>query len=351
MKIIPVLVSFVLVITATRSHRMHPLSDEFIDFINSNQTLWRAGRNFHRHTPLKYLKRLAGTIKVNATFDDGLEDEPPVHKYKLKNIPFQFDARQKWRNCPTIRDIRDQGSCGSCWAVSAVSAMSDRICIRTQGRKKVYFSEFDIMSCCMTCGGSCETGGVLEKAWQYAVKDGVVSGGKYNSHEGCKPYTIPPCDHNIHHHGNKTPCGHYIPQIVCECKCQKGYKTRYRRDKIRMATYYKLTDEKKIMTEIYENGPMTASFELHEDFFSYKSGVYRHVAGKVEGYHSVKLIGWGEERGVTYWLAANSWNTDWGDNGFFKIIRGVNHLGIEDKMYAGLFRRESKSSLIHLISN
>jgi cathepsin B len=46
------------------------------------------------------------------------------------------------------------------------------------------------------------------------------------------------------------------------------------------------------------------------------------------GSHNVKIIGWGVESGVSYWLAANSWNEDWGDNGLFKIKRGNNECGI-----------------------
>lgn len=33
------------------------------------------------------------------------------------------------------------------------------------------------------------------------------------------------------------------------------------------------------------------------------------------GGHAVKLLGWGIDQGVPYWLAANSWNTDWGEAG------------------------------------
>lgn len=31
------------------------------------------------------------------------------------DLPENFDAREHWPNCPTIREVRDQGSCGSCW--------------------------------------------------------------------------------------------------------------------------------------------------------------------------------------------------------------------------------------------
>lgn len=43
------------------------------------------------------------------------------------DLPENFDSREQWPNCPTIREIRDQGSCGSCWAFGAVEAMSDRV--------------------------------------------------------------------------------------------------------------------------------------------------------------------------------------------------------------------------------
>ena len=45
------------------------------------------------------------------------------------------------------------------------------------------------------------------------------------------------------------------------------------------------------------------------------AGVYQHVSGSALGGHAIKILGWGEEDGTPYWLAANSWNTDWGDNG------------------------------------
>ena len=35
-------------------------------------------------------------------------------------LPIEFDARQQWPNCPSLRMIGDQGSCGSCWAFATV---------------------------------------------------------------------------------------------------------------------------------------------------------------------------------------------------------------------------------------
>jgi len=52
---------------------------------------------------------------------------------------------------------------------------------------------------------------------------------------------------------------------------------------------------------------------------SYKSGVYSHRSGYLEGGHAVKLLGWGTQGGLNYWLCANSWGPSWGENGYFKM--------------------------------
>lgn len=65
--------------------------------------------------------------------------------------------------------------------------------------------------------------------------------------------------------------------------------------------------------------------QVWSDFLTYRSGVY-HVhtsTAEVLGGHGVRIIGWGTEDGIPYWLVANSWNDQWGDDGWFKIARGA----------------------------
>lgn len=72
---------------------------------------------------------------------------------------------------------------------------------------------------------------------------------------------------------------------------------------------------------LFLNGPITVTFSVYEDFFSYSSGVYQHTTGKLLGYHAVKLLGWGTDwwSGIDYFFCQNSWGTKWGMGGFFYI--------------------------------
>ena len=54
--------------------------------------------------------------------------------------------------------------------------------------------------------------------------------------------------------------------------------------------------------------------------FQHLSGVYEHLTGDEMGGHAVKIMGWGVENDMPYWLVANSWNNDWGDGGEGVIV-------------------------------
>lgn len=88
-----------------------PLSDEFIKSINSLQSTWTAGKNFGDNVKLSYIKNMLGVLPNHQNFLPEVEE----HQLEGFELPTEFDSRQKWPNCPTIKEIRDQGSCGSCW--------------------------------------------------------------------------------------------------------------------------------------------------------------------------------------------------------------------------------------------
>ncbi|XP_013771910.1 cathepsin B-like [Limulus polyphemus] len=307
---------------------IHPLSQKMIDYINLINTTWKAGKNFEG-VSMKYIKGLMGVHPDNDRYK-----LPEIHHNYLGKIPTSFDSRQQWPNCPSIGEIRDQGSCGSCWAFGAVEAMSDRYCVASGGKVKVEVSAEDLLSCCWTCGMGCN-GGFPGAAWSYWVHEGIVSGGLYGSNVGCQPYLIRPCEHHIN--GSRPPCDESQNTPKCVSMCEKGYNSTYSADKHYGKSSYSVSSSiNQIQTEIMKNGPVEGSFTVYSDFINYKSGVYQHHTSEVLGMHAIRILGWGVENDTPYWLVANSWNTDWGDKGYFKILRGKDECGIESQISAGL---------------
>jgi len=314
-------------------HHHHSLSDHFIEKINKANSTWVAGRNFHPKTSQNFLKTLMGVLP------DAHKHLPPAKELLggVVDIPENFDPREKWPECPTLKEIRDQGGCGSCWAFGAVTAMSDRLCIHSKGKEHAHVSSENLLSCCYSCGFGCN-GGFPGAAWAFWQRKGLVSGGTFGSHQGCQPYAIEPCEHHVN--GTRLPCSEGARTPKCHRKCENAdYSVSYNKDKTFGQKPYSIKmDVEQIQLELMNNGPTEAAFTVFEDFPNYKSGVYQHVSGKALGGHAIRLLGWGMESGTPYWLVANSWNYDWGDKGTFKILRGEDHCGIESGVVAGLPR-------------
>lgn len=118
----------------------------------------------------------------------------------------------------------------------------------------------------------------------------------------------------------------YTPQSKTKPLCFPVTKmVRYR-----AKSYGHLAGELAMMKEILRGGPITCGVACSDGFtYEYKAGIIDDQTGFMDIDHDVEVVGWGEENGVKYWHVRNSWGTYWGMNGFFKIVRGKNNLGIE----------------------
>jgi cathepsin B len=192
--------------------------------------------------------------------------------------------------------------------------MTDRICIHSKGAQNFHISAEDLVDCCSSCGYGCD-GGYPEAAWEYWKKTGLVTGGNYNSNQGCLPYSIASCDHHVNGIkyifnkyffiiylfeiliGTKPPCQGEQPTPKCKKACEAGYTPDYKDDKHFGASAYAVKSVQQIQTEIMTNGPVEGAFTVYADFLSYKSGVYKHTTGSELGGHAIKILGWGTDNG------------------------------------------------------
>ena len=162
------------------------------------------------------------------------------------------------------------------------------------------------MVSCDKSNMACE-GGYLNKAWKYLEDTGIAA-------DSCIPYTSGD--------GKVETCPQMCADrsIIGKFKCEKGSTKEAR-------------GSSQIKSLIADGGPVETGFTVYSDFFNYKSGVYHHTSGSVQGGHAVKILGWGvdEKSGYKYWICANSWGNSWGEQGFFRIKEG--DCGIDQAAY------------------
>jgi len=317
--------------------------------VNSMQTSWTAKAPVDRFGSFDDVKVLLGAkLKTDADYVEVLSARPAFLQTFTGDIPTDWDVRTAFPDCSDVTGhIGDQSSCGSCWAFGSTMAFNDRHCIAT-GDHTFLSTEDTTANCgflhCLSMGCN---GGHPGAAWQWFASSGVVTGGGYEmTGQGatCAPYSLAPCAHHVPATEKYPACpsDEYPTPSLSQCS-ESAYAKDYKSDKIQAASSYDMSCGalsqsgclEKIQRDMIQYGSATVAFTVYEDFPTYKSGVYKHVSGSQLGGHAVRLIGWGVENGEDYWLVANSWNEQWGDNGTFKIARGTNECGIEGNVQAG----------------
>ncbi|XP_072266512.1 tubulointerstitial nephritis antigen [Pyxicephalus adspersus] len=305
---------------------------DLINLINTRNLGWRAENysQFWGMTLNEGFEYRLGTIPPSSSLLS--MNEMAVRVSPDEEFPLHFISSYKWPQY--IHRPLDQKNCAASWAFSTASVAADRIAIHSEGRFTSNLSPHHLISCNVHNQNGCR-GGHIDSAWWFLRKRGLVS------HE-CYPYTADDSN-NIHatcslssvtgNYGKSyatTPCPNSLVDSNYLYQCSPPYRIA--------------SNERAIMKEIFENGPVQAVMTVYEDFFLYKSGIYKYSGlegntpyRQLKGTHSVKIIGWGtlgHSEKDKFWIVANSWGNSWGENGYFKIHRGKNECGIESLIIA-----------------
>jgi len=250
---------------------------------------WTAGESWVTRLSPEERRRLCGTIlgpadsSKAALLSISLIDE----------LPSELDWRDHDGNWVT--PVKDQGACGSCWDFSAVAQVESWWKIHNDDYFMIDLSEQFVLSC--SGAGSCD-GGYEEDALDFIQSTGIPS-------ENCFPYSAD-------------------DQISCDSACPY-----WAAQVVTIPGWGYVTLEEAIIENIKSGvfrHPVSASYIVYTDFLlSYESGVYEHVWGEAEGGHAVLLVGWSDADSC--WICENSWDTTWGEDGYFRIKYGECDIG------------------------
>jgi len=227
------------------------------------------------------------------------------------DIPTSFD----WREKNAVTPVKDQGACGSCWTFSVTGAIESANAVA--GKGLVGLSEQQLVDCshaCCTvsnqqvCNSGCGGG------WMWNAMFDVINWGGLES-ETSYPYT-----------GGDGAC-----QMTNTSKfagSMKNYTCLSNPD---------AADEEKMAEVLIQKGPL--SIAMNADLLmSYSSGIIQPGNSCSGTYlnHALLIVGFGEDNGTKYWIVKNSWGESWGEEGYFRIQRGVGACGINNAVVSVL---------------
>jgi len=213
----------------------------------------------------------------------------------VEAIPDSWD----WRSKGAVTHVKNQQQCGSCWAFSTTGNVEGRLFLAQKSNPKlVSFSEQQLVDCDKVDQGC--NGGLPSNAYQYIMQAGGIET------EAAYPYTSAP----------NSACA-FNPSLVAG-KIHNWEAVSQ--------------NETQIAAYLVAHGPISIGINA-EWMQTYTSGVSDPLfCNPSELDHGVLIVGYGVQDGffgkTPYWIIKNSWGADWGENGYYLIIRGKGKCGL-----------------------
>jgi len=284
---------------------------------------------------------------------------PHFAKYTDGNMPDSFD----WRSLGAVTEIKNQAYCGSCWSFSTAADLEGTTYLKDN--HTLSLSNQQLVSC-DTSNYGCD-GGFPFIAMQYVQHvGGLVSWDALPYANICMDNG---CDATTEVYTGTPACNTGLINTAVEdgtAHTQSGWQM------VAMGADY----EELMRVAMVKNGPISIAFNaVGMDYYVHGivgcSATSDCDAGAVQAIlpcdpemldHAVLIVGYGTQTSsaydltqkavptddmptvesgddsddgdddgdseIPYWLIKNSWGSDWGEEGYYRIVRGENHCGV-----------------------
>lgn len=260
---------------------------------------------------------MSGSLRNRANYNYNYNN----NKQKRISVPKTID----WSKSKCLAPVRDQAKCESCYAFAAIDLLATMHCLasmKSNATKSVgstLRSVQQIIDCASSKREFARTirgcnGGQSVKVLDYLrkYKPNLMTEHDYPykaRREQCKMYSFA-----TNHHPKMT-----------RSISNGSASTTINYNKF---PYVRLNSESQIMQHLANYGPVISSLRVIDNFVSYGGGLYEDdFSGNCQRStynHIILIVGYGTDLQTKrrFWLAKNSWGIDWGERGFFRIIRG-----------------------------
>jgi len=212
------------------------------------------------------------------------------------SIPTSYD----WRDHNAVTPVKDQGQCGSCWAFSATEAIESAWILKGHATpSSIDLGPQQIVDCDTIDGVQGCNGGYTESAYDYIIQ----AGGQ--EPESDYPYTA--------------------KNGVCKFNAKDV--------DAKISAFSSITkDETTLSTNLVSMGPLSICLDAAH-WQDYQSGILTNLQccppfGSCQMDHCVQLVGYNNTASMPYWIVRNSWNTNWGIQGYIYLEMNKDTCGI-----------------------
>lgn len=314
-------------------------SIERIKEINEMNLGWRAGATkFSDMSQEEFqstvLMRPVSVLDLDRTKKLKLSAEQKSRKPVVDN---KDDAASfDWNDLGAVTPVKDQGFVGTCWSFSTVGNVEGQYFLSTNislPLSEEYLVDCDGSSDYDLNHADCSVfGGWPYLAYQFIMQQGGIPS------SADVPYCAGTGDCYPCMKGPEKLCG--PPPYYCDRErdisvCASSEKSAKISD-----WGYIGSDEDALIDTLQQVGPLSALLDATQLQY-YKSGVWTGAAkpassGKLlscsDDYlnHAILITGFGvdEETGLPFYSVKNSWGAAFGENGYFRILRGSGECGI-----------------------
>jgi len=227
----------------------------------------------------------------------GHNDETTEFAYPTEAEVNAAPADKDWRKDGAVTGVKNQGQCGSCWSFSSTGDMEGTWFLAKN--QLVALSEQQIVDCDVHGNDHGCEGGLPEGGFEYVIKAGGIET------EADYPYEAVDAKCRV----NSTDFAVTISNWTAVSK-----------------------NEDDIAAFLAANGPLSIGINASH-MQGYKSGIADPLfcdPAKLD--HGVLIVGYGSHKGVfgseEFWIIKNSWGTVWGEEGYYRIVKGKGKCGL-----------------------
>ena len=217
----------------------------------------------------------------------------PITLTETIGAPSAWDWRQKGY----VGAVKNQGNCQGCWSFATAANLEGQYFKKK--KSFVALSEQMLIDCDYLNKGC--TGGNMDKSFAFLqINGGIMKEADY-------PFE----------------------QKTGTCR---SVRSKYVDMKVTSYKRLDSTDENQIKEFLYQTGPLAIALN-GDPLQSYKSGIIDKTSAQCSPdkmNHAVTLVGYGHDNASNkdYWIIKNSYGTNWGEKGYFRIKRGSGTCGV-----------------------